>query len=85
MLADNISSRNLSCKQADDSQTNDNVVIVGEDVDLLVIMIGRSKADNIFFRKPGTKKNDSNLLSAAGCNRQSECRKILIPACNKWF
>ena len=41
------------------------VVIVGEDIDLLVIMVGRCRGiyDNVYFLKPGKGKTSSSMFS----------------------
>jgi len=78
MLGDKLSAQHLQWQQAEEdadtkiveaalalADCNEKVVIVGEDVDLLVILIGRSKAENVYFMKPGKDKESTSIFSPA--------------------
>lgn len=76
MLITRFSSAGITCKQAKEdadtlivntalelSPTNETVIIVGEDIDLLVILIGLCKYANVFFLKPGKNKVSAAIFS----------------------
>lgn len=85
MITEKFKAVNVYVKQAKDdadvlivetalmiAKTNKNAtVIVGEDVDLLVIMVARTPADlEIFFRKRGKGKVEQNIYSSTSLKRK---------------
>lgn len=93
MLKDNFAAADIHTKQAQEdadtlivttamdlAQQHNSVVIVGEDVDLLVIMIGRCRGvhSNVYFLKPG-KGTVSPLIFSPDCKLdQSIANNILF-------
>ncbi|KAJ8894166.1 hypothetical protein PR048_006776 [Dryococelus australis] len=83
MIIDKFSSAYLTRKQAKEyadtlivntalslAPSNETVIVVGEDVDLLVILIGLCRAENVFFLRPGkdtvspAKTSPTNAVSS---------------------
>ncbi|GBN10775.1 hypothetical protein AVEN_145684-1 [Araneus ventricosus] len=76
ILMNKFSSLNMACKKADEDAdclivnsavaldpTHPSVVVIGEDIDLFVILIGIFTFDNIYFLKPGKGKITEKLFS----------------------
>ncbi|GBN35230.1 hypothetical protein AVEN_75858-1 [Araneus ventricosus] len=54
------------------------VVVVGEDIDLLVIMAASINSENIFFLKPGKGKAENALYCAATLNIAPQIRDNIL-------
>ncbi|GBL95470.1 hypothetical protein AVEN_34838-1 [Araneus ventricosus] len=54
------------------------VVVVGEDIDLLVIMAASINSENIFFLKPGKGKVEDALYYAATLNIAPQIRDNIL-------
>ncbi|GBN25511.1 hypothetical protein AVEN_88886-1 [Araneus ventricosus] len=54
------------------------VVVVGEDIDLLVIMAASINSENIFFLKPGRSKAEDALYYATTLNIASQIRDNIL-------
>ena len=48
------------------SANHDNVVVIGEDMDLLVVLIGLCNVSNVYFMKPGKGKTTQRIYSPLG-------------------
>lgn len=53
-------------------------IIVGEDVDLLAILIGRSPQNIIYFRKPGKGKVQSKMYSSKSLASYPKCQAYIL-------
>lgn len=82
---------NMHCKQAkedgdtliiktalDMAPNNENVVVIGEDVDLLVILIGLCHHTNVYFLKPGKCKSTQNIYSPISAIDRISAKHILF-------
>ena len=88
MLLQKLQDVNITARQARDdadvliietaieeSQLN-TTVVVGEDVDLVIILIGRTLThQNIFFTKPGRGNIETKVNSSASINNFIHCKK----------
>ncbi|GBM09479.1 hypothetical protein AVEN_141398-1 [Araneus ventricosus] len=76
ILMNKFSSLNMACKKADEdadclivnsalalAPTHPPVVVIGEDIDLFVILIGIFIFDNVYFLKPGKGKIAVKIFS----------------------
>ncbi|GBL79122.1 hypothetical protein AVEN_92373-1 [Araneus ventricosus] len=54
------------------------VVVVGEDIDLLVIIAASTNSENIFFLKPGRGKAEDALYCAATLNIAPQIRDNIL-------
>jgi len=58
------------------SLTNETVVIVGEDIDLLIILTGLAPTtNNIFFMKPGKGTIERRIYSTNSLQSQKDTKK----------
>jgi len=61
------------------SMTNDIVVIVGEDIDLLIILTGlAATTNNIFFMKPGKGTVERRIYSSDSLQSQKDTKKSIL-------
>ncbi|GBN65187.1 hypothetical protein AVEN_8422-1 [Araneus ventricosus] len=54
------------------------VVVVGEDIDLLIIIAASTNSENIFFLKPGRGKAEDALYCAATLNIAPQIRDNIL-------
>lgn len=59
--------------------THSTTIIVGEDVDLLVLLIGRTHLlQNIYFMKPGKGKIETKFYSSSSLDKYPHCKQHIL-------
>ncbi len=60
------------------AHNHDNVIIIGEDVDLLVILIGLCNSPNVYFLKPGKRNIAQKIYSPMSAVDRTVTKHILF-------
>ncbi|GBN91267.1 hypothetical protein AVEN_169006-1 [Araneus ventricosus] len=61
------------------------VVVVGEDIDLLVIIAASTNSENIFFLKPGRDKTEDALYCSATLNISTNKGQYFVSLYVQWL
>ncbi|KAF0711628.1 Uncharacterized protein FWK35_00035130 [Aphis craccivora] len=91
ILSEKLTTANIFVKQANNDadvliietaleQSNTNkTIVVGEDVDLLIILISRTPIDNmIYFLKPGKGQTETKIYSSQSLTSYSKCQAHIL-------
>lgn len=94
MLIDNFEKVGISTRQSRDDadvlivetaiekSINNTTIIVGEDIDLLILLIARTQIldqpTSIFFKKPGKNNVETKIYSTESLNKYPHCKKNIL-------